>query len=573
MSGNSNKSNQKSQSSNQSNLSVEIPLLKPQISGQQPKVLVSKWLEKWFESATIEYGMAAKCIENGVKYRPIKPSNMVIPPGATRDEKASIKSEHSALISDWIKRCSDQDQVLPKIFGMGWDRISQESREIIEAYQPPLLDANGSIQRDASGNIITDPNDWENANRTGTWDCMDPIRLAQRCKATHSAANTHIPILDLHNAKRLYEECKQEANESLLAFKTRFVERRDGVKTAGGAIEPPAEQAVRFLDALNSKYAKFFVDIQNQVRETMRVLPPDVHEAWQSAEHYVEVPSAGASTGSALAISNAPASEKSGKGKKKGKGKGKGKPSQSSGEGQGKASESKSSGSAKGNPPTTPCRYCLGKYGDKRYHWHHDCELYKEASTDFPKSKAKSGSTHLVFSTGAVDRDGTVLWTRQVGEAIPLQPGSDGVCQGHVALKLGDGLGNTVVAFDNQSTTNIFGNQSLLRNLRKAVFPIRITGISKDGESVYSDQVGDWRDFRGIYYSDQAAANVLQFGDESHGCVNDFIKSEDTFVAQFPHFTYRFPRNEYGTYVLDTVDLPPFEERQVLVGTVAENLQ
>ena len=575
MSGNSNQSNQKSssQSSNHNNSSVELPILKPQISGQQSKVLVSKWIEKWHEVALKEFGIAAKCIEKGEKFQPPRTPPIPIPAGATAEEKNLIKSENQAQITDWIKRCSDQEMVLPKIFGMGWDRISQESREIIEAYQPPLLDATGNIQRDASGNIITDPNDWTNANMTGTWDRMDPIRLAHRCKATHSAANTHIPILDLHNAKKLYEQCKQETSESLLAFKTRFVERRDGVKTAGGAIEPPAEQAVRFLDALNSKYDKFFVDLQNQVRETMRTLPADVHEAWQSAEHYIEVPSASASTGSALAISNAPASEKSGKGKKKGKGKGKGKPSQSSGEGQGKTSESKSSGSAKGNPPTTPCRFCLGRYGDKRYHWHQDCEIYKEASADFPKSKTKSGSTHLVFSTGAVDRDGTVLCTRQVGEAIPLQPGSDGVCQGHVALKLGDGLGNTVVALDNQSTTNIFGNCSLLRNLRKAAYPIRITGISKDGKSVYSDQVGDWRDFRGIYYSDQAAANVLQFGDESHGCVNDFIKSEQTFVAEFPHFTYRFPRNEYGTYVLDTVNLPPFQERQVLVGTVAENLQ
>ena len=581
MSATSKQSNQRN-STQQSHTSAtaEIPVLRPPISGQQPKVLVSKFLEKWSEAATTEYGIVAKCIETGVKYKPPRPLPISVSPGASKAEKDLIKSENTALISDWIKRCSDYDAMLPKIFGMGWDRISQESREVIEAYQPPLLDADGNVQRDASGNIVTDPDDWENANGSGTWDRLDPIRLAQRCKATHSAANTLIPILDLHHAKKLYEKCKQEPTESLLAFKTRFVELRDGVKTAGGTIEPPTEQAVRFLDALNSKYDKFFVDLQNQVRETMRTLPPDVHEAWQSAEHYIDMPSAGASTGSALSIDNAPLSDKSGQ-KKKNKGKKKGKSGRSSGSGESKARggggeerESNSSPDSGANVPTTPCKFCLGKFGQNRYHWHKDCETYREAAANLPKAKAKAkaGSTHLVFSRGAVDCDGTVLWTSQVGESIPLKPGEN-VCEGHVTLKLSDSLGNTKVAFDNQSTTNIFGTRNLLRNLRKAPVPIRITGISKSGAAIYADQMGDWRDFIGIYYSDEAGANVLQFGDESHGCSNDYIKSEDSFVAIFPHVTYKFPRNQYGTYVLDDADLPPFEERQVLLGTAAENLQ
>ena len=106
MSGNSNQSNQKlsSQSSNHSNSSVELPILKPQISGQQSKVLVSKWIEKWHEVALKEFGIAAKCIEKGVKFQPPRTPPIPIPAAATAEEKNLINSENQAQITDWIKR-------------------------------------------------------------------------------------------------------------------------------------------------------------------------------------------------------------------------------------------------------------------------------------------------------------------------------------------------------------------------------------------------------------------------------------------------------------------------------------
>jgi hypothetical protein len=75
----------------------------------------------------------------------------------------------------------------------------------------------------------------------------------------------------------------------------------------------------------------------------------------------------------------------------------------------------------------------------------------------------------------------------------------------------------------------VFCNEELLDEI-----PCRITGINQDGDSIVASEVGDFDEFRDIYYDPNASANILSFSQTDKYCDNDYDKKRKVFTSTPP---------------------------------------
>lgn len=85
------------------------------------------------------------------------------------------------------------------------------------------------------------------------------------------------------------------------------------------------------------------------------------------------------------------------------------------------------------------------------------------------------------------------------------------------------------ILLDTQSQIHLFNSKSLVKNIRKTPFPIKVTGISS--ESINVDTIADTDDFGVVYYSPKATANILSYALLEKECTITAIKHKKMTVG------------------------------------------
>jgi hypothetical protein len=496
-----------------------IPILVPATNEKSSNF--KTWQESIVTKATRDYGIAAQCLRTLKVAYPKKPT-FSLPDAFLADKRARLAAGHTFTVevTEWHKKKTAIDDKLPMIFAFVMGQCSQESKQAIESATVLKTDDQGCSILDEKG-VPVMHNDWFCQDGSGVQDVCDPVRLMQRIMRTHASANTHIPELDLFRSLREYENTLQSPAETLLTFKHRFEDARDAYIQIGGIIELPQAQAIRFLSALDeTRYFQFFAVLQNSVRDGVRKFPASVADAWsQAGDYVVSVKSSATVALEATAYVTVPQKSRT-----------KQLPTDATSP---VALAQSQSAAADRKKPTGPCPYCLGKTGKKFFHWFKDCRSHK-SSTEGDEAE----HVLLTFSRVALAHDGTVLTTHPVDES------------GSASAKISS-TRQSQVLLDNQATVSVFSNPTLLTNIRTAPISARITGISRTGCEIVADQVGDFLEWKGVYYSPDASANVLSFSDRAAGNENLYDNEQDIFCAIFPNGKEYTFRNHDGLYVCE----------------------
>lgn len=118
------------------------------------------------------------------------------------------------------------------------------------------------------------------------------------------------------------------------------------------------------------------------------------------------------------------------------------------------------------------------------------------------QSKTPSGATKKV-----------TFVTYGVQQPASLQSNSDVILSHGVAFSLNDRespVSPWYVLLDNQATVSVFGNSSLLSNIRPAPSDVEVAGV---GGSLTASLVGDFPPFGTVYFHPRSIANILCFSD------------------------------------------------------------
>ena len=133
------------------------------------------------------------------------------------------------------------------------------------------------------------------------------------------------------------------------------------------------------------------------------------------------------------------------------------------------------------------------------------------------------------------------------------------------------------ILLDSESSVSIFNNASLLKNIRKAEQPVRVSGVGKG--HIDADLVGDFLDFGEGYYNPNAIANILCFYDVDRRYGVEFrrgkfyvtIPSYGTvleFKSRRKHYICNFQKYLHSSRVsLTTTDLPEIQSRRPQLST------
>ena len=146
---------------------------------------------------------------------------------------------------------------------------------------------------------------------------------------------------------------------------------------------------------------------------------------------------------------------------------------------------------------------------------------------------------------------------------------------------------NHHVLLDNQASVSIFSNRDLLTDVHRSDNEILLNGVQANAKSVRVNQVGRFNEFKHVYYSAGATANILSFaamvGD---GAKIQYHHNENRFTLQpsgsesiYSFCRREIPGSEGRFYVCDVrsmvsskATLHPTVEH-ALVETVTENLR
>eukprot|EP01041_Mallomonas_annulata_P013050 gene13050-27536_t len=121
------------------------------------------------------------------------------------------------------------------------------------------------------------------------------------------------------------------------------------------------------------------------------------------------------------------------------------------------------------------------------------------------------------------------------------------------------------VLLDNQATTSIFREASIIRNIRQAEHSYNVNGI---GGSITVDKIGDTKYFGEVGYSADAIANVLSFSDVAQRYDIQWDQIQMAFIVHVSDkkkFVFKYKR---GLYVCNVKQC-----NQVLVTTVEDNMK
>lgn len=343
----------------------------------------------------------------------------------------------------------------------------------------------------------------------------EPLELMRLLIKLHSgAAHERPPTEAQHDANVCYWTLKMRESESVAEFKDRFTNQVTMMSGAGCTIPPDEDQATRFRRALDmSRFGEMEKDVQNDFLRNP-VLPDSlstVEKVKQFASGYKTLRSKPAGGASASAfVAEVP---------KKAKGKAE----------DAAASEEK-----------VDKRACFGCGS----HDHHlsECPSYlafKESKKEKRNKKKKEKQEEVAVTIGVSE-----VFEYEIGDFESTFP----IMSAKVFLSKSGEYSSHEVLSDNEATAPLFGNASLLLNLRQCDKPITFRGI---GGLRVANMIGDFPPFGHVYYSPDVFVNVLSWSSlQDNGYRLRYRWKCDEFTIQKPgdHDIHVFERRSSGLY-------------------------
>ncbi len=480
------------------------------------------------------------------------------------------------------------------LFAMLWSRMSEESREVVQAVSVPAPFFH-SLNVNFEDSFI---NDWDNVES----EC-DPKRLLERIRRTHIGADTGLLVNDIFDITSRYETIKMDPRESILHLKKRFKDAIDAISAVGGNIETQQMQAARFLRCLKAdhRYNPFVVAQEELAAVGLKDLPNSYQEAYELASKYkirdvvrrhfdttVFTATQHEDTPPKTIPSRSKVKEHKAKGEKR-------VPI--------KVATATGKSQSESRPPPI-CTICNN--GDR--HYHRFCPIIKRAATlaKEESSESRSNKAHAHSVSGGLQHSGVVLHavattdvqTTLLDEEIPQLVVNDDledeqsyhvihtslshsmnkvniypddivfngsniidaqsehlVCQDinnayitthigssythensnpNVCITTKSSLSPEDVILDSGASVSIFRNLNLLSNVQTRSVSVVINGVHAGAEDLVTSTIGSFHDFHGIYYHEAASINIISLSTIMTYCRVTFDTEWSKFVVIAP---------------------------------------
>ena len=409
---------------------------------------------------------------------------------------------------------------------------SLPSMEAVKAYVPlPALadDSDDEHESDDEDEQVPgpEPEPLTYANFTLS---RNPVQLLRMMEATHSGAIGGSFVDDAIAAIKRYVNLSQSPSESTDQFKERTDNAIIGLESAGVSLFSQQLLAGFYVTALdNGRYATLKSEIRNDETKGLRTRPKTLLQAHNLAIKRMNVVLKGTDTSGAgqqvfvARAANGGGRDRRGGGRNAGAGRG-GAGGRGSGGGGGGAAPAASKDKA-----DQPCRLC-GLVG----HWCAQCPDLERAAEILSKQPKQPAVKHQVtVAIAGLDPDAVAFCA---------------MCGNERALIMRT-MGAAIVLLDTGATISVFFNRALLTNVRSTPHPITVHGV---GGNIRVDQVGDFGLFGEVYFSADAAVNVLalskvasEFSVAYHHCADG-----GAFRVQLSDQSYNFVCED-GLYVCD----------------------
>jgi hypothetical protein len=515
---------------------------------------VIKFKETSFNFCLKQLGPVANIIKDGRRSIPDEIPNPPAVFTAANDPFGAKKTAYLRKVSNREDLLAELSAKEPQLFAHIWTNMSKESRAQVEkASQQAMSFAGNLLFEDVDGDLC-DENEVGAVRRMEVWDRIfgrDALSLIRRINSTHLAPDTGVEELNQEQTRIRYEDLKQYPGESILDYRRRFQHAVDAMHAVGIAAVPDRSLAARFIINLDNKYGAFKADLANWSKNGIKAYPQTLEAAFESASTYREATPVALTTGTAFFTESNRGRGRSTRRRGSGRAPYSNAPSEKVFQNATVPSQAGAKKIFATSICTKPCPLC------QELHWQRDCPLIAMVKSAQAKKKADEEKVHVIFSRASVDPDGIVLATYPIDE--PTNDSTSTLVNHHMPLD--------TILLDNQASISVFGNTSLLTNVRDADFPCNINGISAGGFPIVATQIGDYNGFNNIYACPEASANILSFSVTKLYCNNDYDRSTDTFLSTPPgDQTYRF-EGKKGLYVYKI----PSDEN-IFISSVAENL-
>ena len=370
---------------------------------------------------------------------------------------------------------------------------------------------------DKSLNELKKASDWQEIEIN-----QNLVRLVEEIYKTHKTHITGISAIDKLRITELYTNLRQREQETFSKYVERFnqaIQAYDAVPT----LSKPAQddQAARFINGLdNLRYAHLKADLRNDALRGIANYPDTLAKAMKVAQEYVVAgraskPSSNGESVREVAFVHSAEDQLdlSKKEKKKNK---KNKQRQGTINEEGDrptsskaaspaAANNATSSTARKSGKTKVCKICKVKND----HWCQDCPHLPDLVRMLESESTEVGHVHL--STFEQSDDDIPEAMNVMAEVVIDDGSSNETCllQNHGRRPSMTILDQYDVLLDNQATVGVFKDKELLTNMSDSSKYCVIQGI---GGTVRTNQVGEFKPFGKVYYSENAVANVIPLG-------------------------------------------------------------
>lgn len=207
--------------------------------------------------------------------------------------------------------------------------------------------------------------------------------------------------------------------------------------------------------------------------------------------------------------------------------------------------------------------YCCGKPGHMSTQCRHKNRPKEEWAMN--KAQAKENSHAQVTTTTTTNAPTTAGGSGNQGSEKTVG-WSAAQFQFYQADKMHD-----VILLDNQSTTTLFCNPSLVQDIKPSKETMY---LSTNGGILATDSVAEVPEWGQVWYNPSAITNIFGFSDmvSKHRVTYD-SEAEDAFIVHLPDKLVKFSKTSEGLYAFKPSKLSRSVEHQSHVTTLEENVK